>query len=104
MAYQLPQEVHEPLKRVCKKYNVSILKLFGSAVGETFSAGRSDLDFLVEFGSPPLGMRLSQQFFGFHEELESLLGSKVDLLEEHAIENPVLRKSALATALTLYAA
>lgn len=48
-------------------------------------------------------MRLSVQHFGFKEELEALLGRKVDLLEEPAIENSHLRKSAEASAVILYA-
>lgn len=59
---------------------------------------------LVDFNDPPEGMRLSTQFFAFHEELQALFGRHVDLLEFQAIENATLRRTADAEAVTLYAA
>jgi len=71
---------------------------------EDFDPLSSDLDFLVEFGEPPTGVRLGEQFFGFLEELERLVGRPVDLLEESAIENSRLRRNAQSSAVTIYAA
>jgi uncharacterized protein len=92
------------LRDLCKKYEVLELKLFGSAAREDFNPESSDLDFLVTFAEPPVGMRLGTQFFGFLEELKTLFGKEIDLLEESAIENSRLKASAQASAVTLYAA
>jgi predicted nucleotidyltransferase len=94
----------EALAALCRKYAVRRLKLFGSAAGDGFEAERSDLDFLVEFEEPPPGMRLGAQFFGLMEDLQRMFQRPVDLLEESAIENSRLLRSAQAGAVTLYAA
>ncbi len=100
----LGQEKLQALRALCGKYAVRQLKLFGSAASEGFDPERSDLDFLVEFGPPPKGMRLGTQFFGMLEDLEILFGRRVDLLEEHAIQNSRLRRNAVENSVTLYAA
>lgn len=102
--FTFDQPTAQALRNLCQKFAVKSLKLFGSAVGETFDPARSDLDFLVEFDVPPTGMRLNEQYFAFLDELQALFARPVDLLEEHAIENSRLRRNALAEAVTLYAA
>ncbi|MCO5297006.1 MAG: nucleotidyltransferase domain-containing protein [Fimbriimonadaceae bacterium] len=99
----LDDATRQALEALCEKYAVRRLKIFGSAARADFDAERSDLDFLVEFGPPPVGMRLGVQFFGLHDELEGLFDRPVDLLEESAIENSRLRRSAQSGAVTLYA-
>jgi uncharacterized protein len=93
----------DALNVLCRRYAVAKLKLFGSAVRDDFDPARSDFDFLVEFNAPPEGMRLGTQFFGFLRDIEILVGRHVDLLEEGAIENSRLRRSAQAGAVTIYA-
>ena len=101
---QILESNGERLEALCRNYDVRRLSLFGSAVRVDFDPQSSDLDFLVEFGDPPEGMRLGTQFFGFLRELEQLFGRHIDLLEESAIENSRLRKSAQSSAVTVYAA
>jgi uncharacterized protein len=62
--------------------------LFGSAAAGRFDAGRSDLDFLVEFKPEMRG----KAYFALRKALESLFQRKVDLLTEGALENPYLRR------------
>lgn len=100
----LEPETSERLAALCRKYAVRRLKLFGSAAGEGFDAERSDLDFLVEFDEPPLGMRLATQFFGLMDELQAVFERPIDLLEESAIKNSRLLRNAQQGAVTLYAA
>jgi predicted nucleotidyltransferase len=101
---QILEEKADALALLCQKYGVVRLKIFGSALTPKFDPKISDLDFLVEFGDPPQGMKLSTQFFGLLDELESLFDRRIDLLEESAIINTRLKKSATTTAQTLYAA
>lgn len=104
MPFELSVEKEKELVALCQRYAVRSLKLFGSAARGDYDPGKSDLDLLVEFRVPPEGMRPSTQFFGFLEDLEKLAGKKIDLLEEHAIENRFLKESALGSAVVLYAA
>ncbi len=49
----------EELQQLCRRFHVRRLDLFGSATGQEFDPARSDLDFLVEFDSPPAATRTS---------------------------------------------
>ena len=72
--------------RLCERYKIRRLELFGSAArGFDFHAA-SDADFLIEF-APDAPADLDR-FFGFKAELEKLLGINVDLVEQGAIKNP----------------
>ena len=43
------------IAELCRRFGVRRLDLFGSAVTGRFDLARSDLDFLVEFETPPAG-------------------------------------------------
>ena len=89
------------LRLLCGKHNVRKLSLFGSATGEEFEPGRSDVDVLVEFQalSPT---EHAERYFGLADDLEQLLGGKVDLVEPEALHNPYFRKSVEASQVVLY--
>ena len=81
----------EQLKALCNSYNVEKMYLFGSALNSNFS-DTSDIDLLVKFKP----IELSQYFdnyLNFKENLETLFGREVDLLEEQTLKNPILIKS-----------
>jgi len=75
-------------EEIRKKYGVAILGIFGSyARGEQNEL--SDIDILVEL-EKPIGLK----FFELWDELENLLGIKVDLLTIKAVkQKPLLWKS-----------
>ena len=79
------------------------LWLFGSALTDKFDTATSDIDLLVEFGEPH-GMSLAAQYFDFWEELKTLFGREVDLVERKAIRNPYFLASVNAQERLLYAA
>ncbi|NDA48502.1 MAG: DNA polymerase III subunit beta [Alphaproteobacteria bacterium] len=84
---------HEALARLCREYDVARLELFGSAArSDDFDPQTSDFDFLVEF-KPGSSLSPIQQFFGLAQDLESLLGHHVDLVEASSIQNPFLLDS-----------
>ncbi len=91
------------LRELCKKYAVARLWVFGSAGTRGFDQETSDIDLLVDFGAP-VGMRLAEQYFDFLEELESLYGRHVDLVERNAIRNPVFAEIAEESKRLIYAA
>ena len=65
--------------------------LFGSALNSDFNK-ESDIDFLVKF-KPFEISKYFDNYLNLKENLESLFGRKVDLLEEQTLKNPILIKS-----------
>ena len=89
------------LVRLCERFGVEELSLFGSALRQDFDA-LSDLDFAVIFAaSEPT--TYAQRYFGFIEGLEALFERHVDLVSLKAVENPYLRATIEASKETLYA-
>lgn len=81
----------DELARLCRRYEVARLEVFGSAAsGADFDARTSDADFLVEFDADSK-MAPFDQFFNFADALRNTLGRPVDLLESSAVSNPYLR-------------
>ncbi len=93
----------QELERLCRHYGVKELALFGSALRDDFEPERSDIDFLVEF-SRREPVEYARAYFGFVEDLESLLGRKVDLVQLKAVRNPYLKKDIESSQETLYVA
>jgi len=81
----------ESLKRLCNIYNVDKMYLFGSALTSNFTE-KSDIDFLVKFKPIELSQYF-ENYIDFKQNLQSLFGREVDLLEEQALRNPILIKS-----------
>ena len=77
---------------LCRKFKVQRLAVFGSATSHRFDPARSDVDFLYTLQSVPPG-EYADNFFGLANELESLLGRRVDLVSEKSIRNPYFRES-----------
>ncbi|MFN8254602.1 MAG: nucleotidyltransferase domain-containing protein [Bacteroidales bacterium] len=90
----IPDLVAEKLQivyKLCEKYKVLRLYLFGSAANNNLNE-TSDLDFLVSFGDIPL-IDYADYFFGLMHELEDLYGKKIDLVTEKSLTNPYLINS-----------
>ncbi len=99
----LIQSKYEQLQRLCDKYNVRRLHLFGSATSDRFDSDLSDLDFLVQFQSMPPAEH-ADCYFGFLEALQDLFSRPIDLVEIEAVKNPVLLETIEETKSILYAA
>ena len=93
----------EELLRLCKKYRVKRLDIFGSAVGDKFDPETSDLDFLVTFEDLDFG-DYADAYFGFLKSLQELFDRHIDLVTESAIDNPYFRESVEETRTLLYEA
>ena len=94
----------EALSALCRKWQIHRLAIFGSALGEEFSA-ESDIDFLVDF-KEHAEISLFDHL-KIVEELQTLIGREVDLITRHSVENSfnwIRRNSILNTARTVYAA
>lgn len=88
---------------LCRRYGVSRLDLFGSALRDDFNAVTSDLDFLVDFEKFD-GGGAADRYFGLLEGLEELFSRKVDLVSDRAIRNPYFRFVVDRDRVPLYAA
>ena len=91
------------IEELCRRYAVSRLELFGSALREDFQPQSSDLDFLVEF-SDYTPENAADRFLGLLVDLEDLFERKIDLVSSKAIRNPYFRQVVDSTKVLLYAA
>lgn len=90
------------IRRLCRKYGISRLALFGSAARDEMTPD-SDIDLLVEF-SPD--SRVSLFDIPAMQDAFSVTfgGRKVDIATPEILENPYRRKTILRDARVLYAA
>jgi predicted nucleotidyltransferase len=90
------------IRALCEKHGVKRLDLFGSAARGDFRSRQSDLDFFVEFvdyNAPTI----ADQWFGLHEDLETLLKIPVELVSARNT-NPLFLDVANRHRVSLYAA
>jgi predicted nucleotidyltransferase len=76
---------------LCRTYNVDKMYLFGSALNQSFNAN-SDVDFLVKFKEIELADYFNN-YINLKENLKSLFGRNIDLLEQQTLKNPILINS-----------
>ncbi|MGA2085729.1 MAG: nucleotidyltransferase domain-containing protein [Terracidiphilus sp.] len=93
----------EEIARLCRRYQVRRLAVFGSILRGDFDPLRSDADFLVEFEPVPVAVRM-KNYLALRESLASLLSRPVDLIEDGAIRNPYILQSVSEQQQVLYAA
>lgn len=91
------------LERLCRKFRVKSLDVFGSASTGEFNRQSSDLDFLVVFVSLP-PTEHADAYFGLLSALQSLFSQNIDLVELKAINNPYFLKTVEESRSALYAA
>ena len=84
----------------CKKYKDGKLFVFGSILSNRFN-DNSDVDLVVDFDKVELE-DYADNYFDFKFALEKLLGRDIDLLEDKAIRNPILRKNIDNSKLLIY--
>lgn len=85
---------------LCRKYGVIKLDLFGSAAGPDWDPETSDFDFVVDFDKHRSGMFV--RFIDFGDEMERLLGRRVDLVSEKRMK-PRFRRAVDDTRVALLA-
>jgi len=97
------QGKHEAIAKLCARFGVVRLDVFGSTLRDDFRPGESDLDLLVVFG-PMEPSVLADAYFGLLDELRGLLGVKVDLVMADAVKNRYIAREIERTKQLLYAA
>jgi predicted nucleotidyltransferase len=94
----------DKIAEFCRRWKVTELALFGSILRDDFRPD-SDIDVLVTFA--PDSTRRFYDLIDMKEELESMLGRKVDLVEKRLVEsseNYIRRRHILSHAETIYVA
>ena len=76
---------------LCKKHNVKRLFVFGSVLTDKFT-DKSDIDLVVDFENVPVE-DYADNYFSLKDALSAMLHRDIDLLEDKAIRNPILRKN-----------
>jgi predicted nucleotidyltransferase len=84
----------------CHRWKVTEFALFGSILREDFRPN-SDVDVLVSFAPDAQWSLLD--IVRMKEELETLFGREVDLVEKAALKNPFRRYEILSTKQVVYA-
>ena len=90
------------LIELCRKYHVAQLDVFGSAATDEFDTNASDIDFLVQFDSGVKQNRFDN-FFALRQELMTLFGRDIDLVEPGGLRNPYFIKQVNQTKRKIYA-
>ena len=98
------EEQAKTIEKLCRRFHVRRLELFGSAAsGGGFDPRSSDLDFLVEFDDLKPN-EYADAYFGLLEELQRIFRRNVDLVVSRSIKNPYLLESIRQSRTLLYAA
>ncbi len=85
----------EKIIEICKRNDISYCALFGSfARGE--ATEESDVDLLVRFSKP-----IGWAFYGIAEDLQDVLGKKVDLATENML-NKYIRENVMNDLQVIY--
>lgn len=90
----------QPIKDLCRQYQVHELAVFGSVLRDDFNA-RSDIDLLVEF--EPTAQVSFVTLSQLQRKLSTLLHRRVDLVPKSG-RKPRIRQSVVASAEVVYAA
>lgn len=90
----------EQINQLCNAHNVKSLFAFGSVVSGNLKP-ESDIDLIVDIDiSDPIDY--SDNYFELKFQLEDIFRRQVDLLEDKAINNPLLKKRINNTKVLVY--
>ena len=92
---KLASSEKDKIIEICKRNDISYCALFGSfARGE--ATEESDVDLLVRFSKP-----IGWAFYGIAEDLQDVLGKKVDLATENML-NKYIRENVMNDLQVIY--
>lgn len=91
------------ISQVCQNHYVKRMSVFGSALGQDYQPGKSDIDLLVEF-MPMEPEAVVDDFFDLLDDLRFILKTEVHLIMKDALKNHYFFKEIESTKQALYAA
>lgn len=98
---ELIEKNKDQIVLACRHFGVQRLEVFGSAISGAFDEN-SDVDFLAEF--MPAEGSLLDRYLALADELERVLGKKVDLITPGSLRNPYFKQAVESASECLYAA
>ena len=90
------------LAKLCQKFKVERLDLFGSAAAGDFKPETSDLDFLVSFAERQPTGDYADRYLDLADAMEHLFQRPVDLVTEQSVRNPYFRRVVEASRQPIY--
>ena len=87
--------------RLCKKYYITELSIFGSSIRDDF-AQNSDIDILVSFKQDSKITLFD--IIELENEFSKLVNREVDIVEKEGLKNPIRKNKILSTREIIYAA
>jgi predicted nucleotidyltransferase len=99
---QLLTQNKDAIAKLCEKYNIRTLEVFGSAVTDRWNAETSDIDFIVDLGD--YGPGVAGRYLDFIDELQHLLDRPVTLITSNSIRNPFFKEEVDETKVMFYEA
>ena len=92
---------YDDIVRLCKKYSVIELSVFGSSIRDDFSQN-SDIDILVSIDK---NSRISLfDIMDMENEFSQLFNRAVDIIEKESLKNPIRENKILSSREIIYAA
>lgn len=91
----------DKIENFCHRWKIKELSLFGSVLRDDFGPG-SDVDILVSFFDDARWSLFD--WVNMIEELRSITGREVDLVERDSLRNPFRRRAILSSKEVIYAA
>ena len=92
---------YEDIVRLCVKYHITKMSIFGSVLRDDFS-NRSDVDILVSYENYKENNN-PFDFLYIEDDFEQLLNREVDVVDIDELTNPIRRKKILSTCEVVYA-
>jgi hypothetical protein len=91
---------YEDVVRICEKYQLSELSIFGSVIRDDFGV-YSDVDILISYEN----VWNNDPFDDLHIkwELKELLNREIDVIDKDGLKNPIRRDEILSTREVIYA-
>lgn len=82
----------DKIKKECTINEVKRLYAFGSIVDGRFVEGKSDIDFLIEFGHNISEKEQAEHLLKMWISLQNILGCKVDLVSKTTVNGEFFKK------------
>ncbi len=93
----------DEITAACRRYGIVRLFVFGSALREDFSPGKSDIDLLAEFGPLEVTKRF-HVYLDAREAFRNIFQAGVDLVMQGAVKNKVIAREIDRTKKLVYGA
>ena len=100
--FPLTTQRRQEIGKLCQRFSVRTLTLFGSILHDDFDAASSDIDVAVQFARAA-DAPTARQYFDLKVALEALFGRPIDLVEIDVMPDSRLKRIIERTQVPVYA-